>query len=90
MNEVIEALNKRCVLLEKAIKLAGKEEKIFPDGSLRVSRSSRQTRYYQMTDYNSERVGKYLSKKDSLTIKGLAQKDYNKLFKKTAENEMSS
>lgn len=87
MNELIEMLNRRRVLLEKAIRLADKEEKTFPDGSLRVSRSPRQTRYYQMID-GFGRVGKYLPKKELSTIRRLAQKDYNRLFRKTAENEL--
>ena len=87
MNELNNTLSTRLKQLQKAIKLAEKDEKKFPEGHLRVSKNRRQTRYYKMTD-SSDKVGGYLSKKELHKIKTLAQKDYNKHFLKAAKSEL--
>lgn len=87
MNELLKVLNTRLEMLRRALSLAEKGEKTFPDGHLRVSRNKRQTRYYKMTD-SSDKVGEYLSMKNLSKIKVLAQKDYNKHFQKTTKAEI--
>lgn len=87
MNELLNVLNTRLELLKRAMRLAEKDEKTFPDGRLRVSKNSRQTRYYKMSD-SADKVGEYLSKKELHKIKALAQKDYNKHFLKAAKAEL--
>lgn len=87
MNELLKTLNTRLEMLRRAMSLAEKGEKTFPDGHLRVSRNKRQTRYYKMTD-SSDKVGEYLSMKNLSKIKVLAQKDYNKHFQKTTKAEI--
>lgn len=56
MDKLVKMINARLELLRRAVKLAEKDEKTFPEGRLRVSRSPRQTRYYKMTD-SSDKVG---------------------------------
>jgi hypothetical protein len=87
MNELIRKLNRRKELLEKAIKIALRDENKLPEGHLRVSKNKKQTRYYKMVA-NSDKTGEYLSKKELVTIRLLAQKDYNRLFLKVAASEL--
>lgn len=86
MNDLIKTINTRLEQLQRAIKLAEKEENTFPDGRLRVSKNLRQTRYYKMTD-SEDKTGEYLHKSDHVIIKKLAQKGYNKSFLKIACEE---
>ncbi|MBQ6415480.1 MAG: hypothetical protein IJJ65_04425 [Butyrivibrio sp.] len=88
MNELINIVNRRRALLEKAIKLAAKDEKEQLIGHLRVSKTRGQTRYYKVTGV-SDKTGEYLSMKKTDVIKRLAQSDYKKQFIKTAEYELN-
>ena len=88
MNELNKTLSTRLKQLQKAIKLAEKDEKKFPEGHLRVSKNQRQTRYYKMTD-SSDKVGEYLSKKDPQKIKILAQKESTEGFSDERQKEIS-
>ena len=89
MNNLTKTINTRLEQLQKAIKLAEKEQKTFPAGRLRVSKSPRQTRYYKVTD-STDKTGEYLPKTAQATIKNLAQKSYNKLFLKAAYSEQKA
>lgn len=89
MNNLTKTINIRLEQLQKAIKLAEKEEKTFPAGRLRVSKNSRQTRYYKVTN-STDKTGEYLPKTAQATIKNLAQKGYNKLFLKAAYSEQKA
>ena len=87
MNNVIEQINKRIALLERAIRRAEKDKEIFPEGRLRTSKTGGRVRYYKV-DEKGDTNGTYLHKTDeSNLIKYLAQKDYNKRFIKKAREE---
>ncbi|MBR5337801.1 MAG: hypothetical protein IK152_07435 [Lachnospiraceae bacterium] len=88
MNELITQLNKRIILLNKAIKTAEKETNSFPEGSLRISNQKRQKRYYRITP-DTDHTGEYIKHDNEKLIRALAQSAYNKHFLKLAHNELS-
>ncbi|MCR4922885.1 MAG: hypothetical protein K5931_02620 [Lachnospiraceae bacterium] len=87
MQEMLKLISDRVEQLKKAIKKAGNEQKLFPDGQLRVSSSGDNIRYYNILK-SGDVTGKYLSKKDMKQISLLAQKSYNKKFLSAAEKEV--
>jgi hypothetical protein len=86
MNSIFTIINNRLELLQRAIKQAEKDETAFPNGRLRITRTTRQIRYYNVVD-SGDTTGQYLSKSKAKIIKQLAQKDYNKQFLKAARAE---
>ena len=87
MNDVIAILFAQRDKLKGALKAAEREEGTFPEGRLRVNKSPKQTRYYQVLK-DADTTGKYLSMQDKKTIRQLAQKDYNKVFLRNARAEL--
>ncbi len=87
MNEMIEIMNSRIVLLRRAIRAAEKDAESFPVGRLRINKTERQTRYYRMLE-DGDSTGKYLSKKEMATIRRLSQKHYYRHFLKIAKTEL--
>ena len=89
MNKVIKRLEQRQILLKNAIKVAEKDEKKFPEGKLRISRSDHQIRYYKVLDYTN--LSEEYIPMDNVNIaRNLAQKSYNKQFLKQARKEFDS
>ena len=89
MNNIIQRLEQRQILLKNAIKVAEKDEKKFPEGKLRISRSDNQIRYYKVTDYK-KLSEEYITMKNINIAKSLAQKAYNKHFLKKARKELDN
>ncbi|WP_026507502.1 hypothetical protein [Butyrivibrio sp. MC2013] len=87
MNELTVIMKKRIAVLKRAISIAEREEDSFPEGRLRVSKTTNQTRYYRMMDTGDE-TGEYLNTKQKELIRLLSQKDYNKRFLKCARLEL--
>ena len=58
-----------------------------PEGRLRVNKTTRQLRFYKVTEMG-DITGEYIPKTKIDMIKQLAQKDYNKQFLKTARTEL--
>ena len=87
MNELIEIIDRRIMLLKKAIKKAELEKETFPEGRLRVSHGEGEKyRFYRVVD-SCDSTGEYLTKENGDAVRSLAQKDYNKLFLKEAIEE---
>jgi hypothetical protein len=89
MKELIKQLKKRESIIKKAIKLAEQDEGNFPEGRLRVVKTEKGYRYYNVMVKN-DTVGDYLSVKNKPLVKELAQKDYNKRFLKEANEELKT
>ncbi|MBR5348734.1 MAG: hypothetical protein IK125_05815 [Lachnospiraceae bacterium] len=88
MEELLKCIKARITTLKKAIAKAERETGSFPDGRLRVSRSGKHVRYFQMLK-QSDTVGEYI-KKEKVALAGqLAQKDYLKHFLKDAYVELN-
>ncbi len=89
MNELLSYMKERAKELKKAITAAEREQKTFPEGRLRISFSNNRCRYYLMTE-RGDTQGEYLVKERRPLAKTLAQKDYNRVFLKTAKAELKS
>ena len=87
MKELIKHAKERAETLKKAIKVAEKEAKKFPEGRLRISNSGPHLRYYKMDEFG-ETSGKYISAENKELAKGLAQKEYNNRFVRMAKAEI--
>lgn len=83
---MIKIINKRIAILKRAIIAAEKDRYLFPEGRLRVNKTSKQLRFYKVTE-KGDSTGEYIPKSKIDTIRQLAQKDYNKQFLKTAQAE---
>ena len=86
MKKIKDNIAKRMEILDRAIKMAQKDSRHFPQGCLRISASGNQCRYFNLTGPN-EKKGTYIPKSDSRTVKALAQKDYAERFIKAASAE---
>ena len=73
--------------LEKVIKRADQYIEHSPEGSLRISRSSGRTQFYQRA--YGDASGKYLTKADLPLTRKLAQKDYEKCLRNQAVKELA-
>ncbi len=87
MKELLDQIDKRVVLLRRAIKKAETKESSFPEGSLRVSPSRSTVRYYHMLR-KGDTTGTYIPQKDKKKIVLLAQKAYNRQFLDVAKREL--
>ncbi|MCR5202023.1 MAG: hypothetical protein K6D02_02880 [Lachnospiraceae bacterium] len=83
----ILALKEREMVVEKALKKASHVSLKFPKGHLRVSIHKGNPRYYHVTK-TGDNNGKYIKKQNFKLVIDLANKDYNRAFLKTAEEEL--
>ena len=88
MRDYLETMKTRAKELKKAIETAEKKIKDFPEGSLRVSQSGRQVRYYHVLP-EGDCFGTYIRRDRYETAKVLAQKDYTKKFIASAKKELT-
>ena len=87
MKELIKSAKKRAEVLKKAVKIAEKEARKFPEGRLRVSNSGARLRYYKMDEFG-ETSGKYIPAENRELARTLAQKEYNSQFIRMAKAEI--
>lgn len=88
MDKLIRLMEQRIVILQRAIKFAEKDKRTLPEGRLRISKSRKQMRYFEVTD-DTPSKGKYISMNNMKYVRNLAQKMYNELFLKRAKKELS-
>ncbi len=87
MNQIRELLEQRLKILAAAKARAKRELGHFPEGSLRISSTKRQTRYYRVKE-DGDSAGEYIPAAEKTLVKALAQKDYNARFLREADKEM--
>jgi hypothetical protein len=87
MNRIIELMEKRLKATKKALNLALRDDDLYPDGRLRISRSDTSYRYYHVKGENSESQ-RYIKKHERGMAVKLAQKTYREKFIKTATKEI--
>ena len=85
MQDYLEKMQRRAEELRNSIETA--EKKRFPEGRLRISKSSRQVRYYHVLP-GEDSGGTYITKKKRDIVKKLAQKEYTKRFLTSAKKEL--
>ena len=88
MQEYVETMKKRASVLKKAIEAAEKDQKRFPEGRLRISKSGKQIRYYHVIP-SGDSIGTYITRDKHEIVKVLAQKDYARRFISAAIKELS-
>ena len=88
MKQILKLMNRRAMLLKKAIRLAERDTGTFEEGRLRISMDRGLPRYYQVTE-DSGQSGTYLSRSDLSIAGNLAQKDYNRVFLDEARKELA-
>lgn len=89
MDELGKLIKNRINLLRSAINAAENEKMSFPEGSLRVSGSSRYRYYYNVIP-GGRKTGEYISANNKPLAALLAQKDYNRHFLKAAQKELAA
>lgn len=87
MKKILKLMKKRTTILKKAIAAAKHDESSFPEGRLRVSPRNGHVRFYQMME-DKKLDEKYLKRDQRALAGSLAQKDYNRMFLKTAQYEL--
>ena len=87
MNQIKELLEQRLKILAAAKARAKRDMAHFPEGSLRISSTKRQTRYYWAKEKGNS-AGEYIPMAKETLVKALAQKDYNMKFLREADKEM--
>ena len=89
MNEIKELLKTREIQLQNLKKEIEKSLKKAPKGSLRICKSKNRTQFYHRTN-PKDFSGKYISKKNHILAKNLAQKDYNQKLLVSIKKELFS
>ena len=88
MRDYRELMKRRVVELKKAIKVAERNIKNYPEGSLRISQSGKQVRYYHVLP-GEDSSGTYIKRDRQDIINQLTQKDYTERFVLSAKKELS-
>ena len=89
MKEVNNKLRERQAFLIKTLKQIKERENIYPEGTLRIRVKNKRGIYYQIID-KSDTCGVYIPRKNEDLAKKLAQKEYEKKYKKSALKELKS
>jgi len=89
MREVINKLIERQAFLKKTLKQIEDRENIYPEGTLRIRVKNNRGIYYKIID-KTDTCGVYIPRKDDDLAKKLAQKEYEKKYKKSALKELKA
>lgn len=89
MKEIMDVLKARREFLDKTIKYLEEREDNYPEGTLRIrTRNNKGIYYHRIEKTNS--CGQYIPRADDELTRQLAQKSYEKDYKKSAINELKS
>jgi len=89
MKEAINTLKERQVYLTRTLKQIENKEVSYPEGRLRIRVKNNRGIFYHLVD-KSDTCGMYIHRKDDDFAKKLAQKEYEKKYKKQAEGELNA
>lgn len=89
MREIINKLESRKDFLAKILKQIEDREASYPEGRLRIRNKNDKGVYYRILDKNDS-CGLYIPRKDDELARKLAQKEYEKKYKKHALEELES
>ena len=88
MKDILELMNKRVVILKKAIEKAKRDSGPYPEGHLRISFGNNRVRYFRTTQLG-DNTGEYIKRSDTSLAAQLARKDYNHQFIEEAGKELA-
>lgn len=86
MDKLEELIEEKLKELDRHISGAKKSLRRAPEGILKVSNNKKTYQYYCRCN-NSDKDGKYITKKNMNLVRGLAQKDYDQKFLAAAQKE---
>lgn len=89
MLEIINKLKERQAFLEKTIKLIETREPHYPEGTVRIRTENNRGIYYHIVD-KKDTNGVYISRKEDDFARKLAQKEYERNYKKHATSELKA